>query len=255
VERQRILIVQHDPMTCQIMRVALDAGEQQCVVARNGAEALALFTERHTALVLLDTQLPDIDGFALLHALRVRAYAGPVIFVSRLATLQTRLQAFRNGADDFVTIPFEPLELAVRVDAVLRRFRSAARVAAGAYIRVDDAELNLGTLSFHSDAVGSTRVGPTELRLLECLMRNARVAVSRATLARHVWGHGVTGGEQRVDATVRRVRHAIEPEPTRPRYLHTVRGVGYMFWPAMGVAQCDTPVSDPDRAADDCDDA
>jgi DNA-binding response OmpR family regulator len=255
VERQRILIVQPDPMTSQIMHVALDAVEQESVVARSGAEALALFAERHTELVLLDTQLPDTDGYALLHALRARAYAGPVIFVSRLATLQTTLQAFRHGADDFLSIPFEPLELSVRVEAVLRRFRSAARAAAGAYIRVDDAELHLGTLVFHSDAVGSTRVGPTELRVLECLMRNARVTVSRATLAHYVWGAGVAVGEQRIDAAVRRVRHAIEPEPIHPRYLHTVRGVGYVFWPAMDVARCAAPERAPDRAADDCDDA
>jgi two-component system, OmpR family, response regulator RegX3 len=255
VERQRILIVQHDPITCQIMNVALDAGEQQCVVARSGAEALAVFTERHTALLLLDTQLPDIDGFALLHALRVREYSGPVIFVSTLDALQTKLQAFRNGADDFLSIPFEPLELAVRVEAVLRRFRSAARAAAEAYIRVDDAELHLGTLTYRSDAVGPTLLGPTELRLLECLMRNARVAVSRAPLARHVWGYGVADGALRIDATVHRVRHVIEPEPTRPRYLHTVRGVGYMFQPLADHNGCGTSASDSDHAADGCDDA
>jgi DNA-binding response OmpR family regulator len=254
VQRQRILLVQHDLQTCQIISVTLNDAERQVTPARSGAEALERFSEPETALALLDMQLPDTDGLTLLRALRERLYAGPVIFVSRLTSLESTLAAFRNGADDVLGIPFEPFELRLRVDAVLRRYQLLDPAVAGTVIRVADAELRLDTLTYRSQVTPTALLAPVESRLLECLMRHAGVPLSRTALAACVWGFGFADGERRIDANILRVRRKIEPAPSQPGYLHTVRGVGYVFRPQSSDADV-SPRARGDERTNVCDDA
>ena len=99
----------------------------------------------------------------------------------------------------------------------------------GTVLRVEDAEFSIGELTYSSQVVSNVVMTPTEMQILECLMRNARIAISRETLVERVWGYDFVGETNRVDVYIHRLRHKIERDPAHPRYLHTVRGIGYTF--------------------------
>jgi two-component system, OmpR family, response regulator RegX3 len=234
MQRQRIVVVENDPFTLRILGFVLADEGYQIDVAHSAAEAIAQIIGRETALVLLDMQLPDTDGCVLLRALRVNHFTGPVISLSNRNDLDHKLNSFRAGADDFMHKPFEPLELLARIEAVIRRHRVGDRQTLDTIIRVNDSELNLGSLSYSSNAVTATFLAPTEMRVLECLMRSAHVVISREALIERVWGYDFYGDTNRVDVYIRRVRRRIEANPERPLYLHTVRRLGYVFRPEQG---------------------
>jgi DNA-binding response OmpR family regulator len=227
---QRIVVVEDDLLTLKVLVHVLSDGGYTVDSARTGAEGLAKIVGRETTLALLDVQLPDTTGFAVISELRAEHYDGPVIFLTGQAGIDAKLEAFRRGTDDYITKPFEPLELLARVESVIRRY-VVNRQTLGTVIRVDDAELDLGSLTYSSSAVAPSLLAPTEMRVLECLMRSPYITISRETLIEHVWGYDFYGDTNRVDVYIRRVRHRIERDPALPEYLHTVRGVGYIFRP------------------------
>jgi DNA-binding response OmpR family regulator len=227
--KNRIVIVDDDPVTAKVMRFVLDDEGYETVTVSRGSQAFAEVIGRETQLVILDVNLPDINGFALCQELRARRYNGPIIFITGRSDIQDKLEGFRIGADDYIVKPYEPLELVARVGSVLRRFYRADQQSMGTLLRADDAELNIGELTYSSAAVDPTLLTPTEMRILECLMRNNRIVISRETLIERVWGYDFIGDTNRVDVYIRRVRRKIEEDPANPRYLHTIRGIGYVF--------------------------
>ncbi|MCC6935499.1 MAG: response regulator transcription factor [Thermomicrobiales bacterium] len=225
----RIVIIDADRQSADRMRAGLEDAEFDVVVASHGADACDLLQARETSLLILDTDLPDTDGYTLLSDIYSSCYLGPSIFVSEHSDIDHKLRAFAIGADDYIVKPFEPLELVARVASVCRRYVRAAAASAGTTVRVGDAELSIGELSYRSDAVEPISLTPTEMRILEVLMRNPAIALSRDRLIERVWGYDFIGETNRVDVYVRRIRCKIEPDPDHPRYIHTVRGIGYVF--------------------------
>jgi DNA-binding response OmpR family regulator len=227
--KSRIVIVDDDPVAVKVIRFVLDEEGFETVAVGRASQVFSAVCEQETDLVILDVNLPDIDGFTLCKELRARQYEGPLVFLTSRNDIASTLEGFRIGADDFIVKPYEPLELVARVNSVIRRFKSADRQSLGTLLRVDDAELSIGELTYRSDAVPPTLLTPTEMQLLECLMRNRHIVIGRETLIERVWGFDFIGDTNRVDVYVRRVRRKIEQDPTDPEYLHTVRGVGYVF--------------------------
>jgi DNA-binding response OmpR family regulator len=125
--------------------------------------------------------------------------------------------------------PFEPLEVIARINSAVRRHEKNDQLVFGTVVRVDDAELLIGELTYNSSVVSGVLMTPTEMQILECLMRNSRIVLSRETLIERVWGYDFAGETNRVDVYIHRLRHKIEADPAQPRYLHTVRGLGYVF--------------------------
>jgi two-component system, OmpR family, response regulator RegX3 len=229
--QQRVLIVEDDVITAKVISHVLgDDGFATTVVSR-GRDALDAVANQATVLILLDVNLPDTDGFALALDLRAQHYTGPIIFVTGRGDLIDKLRGFEIGADDYILKPVEPMELVARVRGVVRRFETAQARGLAAHLRVDDAELVIGELTYSSDAVSAVVLAPTELRLLDCLMRNARIVISRELLIERVWGFASLSDTNRVDVYIRRLRRKIESDPNNPQYLHTVRGIGYVFRP------------------------
>jgi two-component system, OmpR family, response regulator RegX3 len=216
-----------------MVRAALADEDYQVETVRTGVEAIADVRGHGAALVLLEQRLPDIDGFTLLAELRARRYTGPVMFVSSVAHVETIAAAFHHGADDYLVKPFEPVELLARVTAILRRRYDRDQLALGSILRIGDAELDLRTLTYRSSVTPPTLLTPTESRLLECLMRNVQIVISRETLIERVWGYDFTSDTNRVDVYIRRLRSKIEAPGRHGRYLQTVRGAGYVFHPAV----------------------
>ncbi|HMM43841.1 MAG TPA: response regulator transcription factor [Thermomicrobiales bacterium] len=225
----RVVIIDGDSLTAKLMRFALEDASFEVAIASRGIDAFDLVLTRETSLLILDVNLPDTDGFALLSELHARRYSGPSVFVTARGSIADKLRGFALGADDYIVKPFEPLELVARVESVIRRFRRADLMAMGTIVRVGDSELSIGELSYRSDAVETTSLTPTEMRILEVLMRNPAIAISRERLIERIWGYDFVGETNRVDVYIRRIRRKIEPDPDRPRYLHTVRGIGYVF--------------------------
>jgi DNA-binding response OmpR family regulator len=140
-----------------------------------------------------------------------------------------KVKALNYGADDYLVKPFDPQELLARLDTIARRFRQSDYQGLGTVLKVKQAELSVGELTYRVEGRAAELLTPTEMRLLECLMRNAQITISRDTLIERVWGFNFEGDTSRVDQYIRRLRKKIEPNPQEPEYLHTVRGMGYVF--------------------------
>lgn len=224
-----VVIVDDDSVTSKVLRFLLEDEGYQTSVLNRGSGVVEQVTNQETDLVILDVNLPDIDGFTLTKLLRSRRYFGPIILLSGRHAITDKVEGFNVGADDYVTKPYEPLELLARVQSVIRRSKRKDQQPLGSVLQVEDAELSLGELTFRSSKTPPVRLTPTEMKVLEVLMRNSWIVVSRDTLAERVWGYDILGDTNRVDVYVRRVRRKIEPNPREPHYLHTVRGAGYVF--------------------------
>jgi DNA-binding response OmpR family regulator len=225
----RIVIGDADRMSVNVMRYLLEDEGYSVDTATRASDVLSAVIGAETALVILDVDLPDSSGFDLLQALRARRYRGPCLVVTRRGSTPDIVRGFDIGADDYLVKPFEPAELSARVHSLIRRFQQTDTMSQGTVIQVGDAELSLGTLTYRSRSVDPTLLTPTEMRLLEVLMRNDRQVISRERLVERVWGDDFAVDTNRIDVYVRRIRNKIEPERDRLRYLHTVRGLGYVF--------------------------
>jgi len=224
----RVIIVDDDSATAQALcRVLGDEGFHAVAFVR-GSEALDDIQRQEPAAVILDIGLPQISGFDVAKELRARRYFGPLLFLSGRDEIEHKLEGFRIGGEDYIVKPVEPLELVARNRAVVRRYQRV-RQRRGDVIEVDDARLSVGDLVYSSDTIPNVSLTPMEARLLEHLMRNRRVLISRATLLEHVWDVRDASPTNRVNVSIRRLRRKIERDPAKPEYLHTVRGVGYVF--------------------------
>jgi DNA-binding response OmpR family regulator len=232
----RIVVVDDDPTVADVVGRYLvrDGHTVECV--HDGHEALRRIAEQQPDLVVLDLMLPGIDGLEVCRRLRER-WPIPVVMLTALGDETDRLAGFEIGADDYVTKPFSPRELAMRVRSVLRRSRAGAPAdALDAPGRPDPGILTdqevLVDLAAHELRVGGKLVQLTsrEYDLLVFLLRNPRQAFSREQLLNEVWGW-TFGDTSTVTVHVRRLREKIETDPTVPRRIVTVWGVGYRYEP------------------------
>jgi two-component system KDP operon response regulator KdpE len=223
----RVLAVEDDPAALEFARASLEGQGLLVLLAASGAEALRLLREDAPDLVLLDLVLPDIDGFELLRQLRALS-AAPVIILTGRDAEAARVRGLELGADDYVTKPFSPAELAARIRAVLRRAGAAGTLHAG-LVRVDD------YLQIDFDerevVVAGRRVAlrPTEYRLLYHLVQNAGHTLPFATILARVWGPEYRAETQYVHLYIAYLRQKLEPDQAHPQYILTRRGVGYRF--------------------------
>ena len=232
----RIVVVDDDPTVADVVGRYLvrDGHTVECV--HDGHEALRRIAERQPDLVVLDLMLPGIDGLEVCRRLRER-WPIPVVMLTALGDETDRLAGFEIGADDYVTKPFSPRELAMRVRSVLRRSRQT--VPADRADGPGQAEQGILTdrdvtvdLAAHEVHIGGKLVQLTsrEYDLLVFLLRNPRQAFTREQLLSEVWGW-TFGDTSTVTVHVRRLREKLESDPTLPRRIVTVWGVGYRYEP------------------------
>jgi DNA-binding response OmpR family regulator len=224
----RILVVDDDPTVAEVVARYLerDGHEVECV--NDGAEALRRALASPPDLLVLDLMLPKMDGLQVCRRLRER-WPVPVIMLTALGEEIDRVVGLETGADDYVTKPFSPRELALRVQSVLRRARGALVPAGTGVLRDGDLVVDVGA---HEVTVGGQEITLTarEFDLLAYLLRNPRQAFSRAALLDQVWGWSF-GDSSTVTVHVRRLREKIELDPTDPQRIVTVWGVGYRYEP------------------------
>ncbi|MGY0070620.1 response regulator transcription factor [Streptomyces sp. QTS137] len=226
----RVLVVDDDPTVAEIVTGYLDRAGYVVDRAGDGPDALARAADHWPDLVVLDLMLPGMDGLEVCRRMRGQGPV-PVIMLTARGDEDDRILGLEVGADDYVTKPFSPRELVLRVESVLRRARPAASPAPGvlraAGLRVDPAARR--TTKHGTELALTIR----EFDLLAFLLRNPGRAYAREELMREVWGWDF-GDLSTVTVHVRRLRGKVEDDPARPRLIQTVWGVGYRFDPASG---------------------
>lgn len=223
---ETILVIEDDPSILQGLTINLQFEGYSLLTARTGLDGLRLAQERQPDLIVLDIMLPQIDGFEIIRELRSHDTMIPIVVLSARGEEADKLLGLSLGADDYVTKPFSVPELLARIRTVLRRQRQA--IPARDTTRFGEVVVNLDAQRL---TVGGQVVVTTarEFDLLRYFITHEDAVVSRGQILGSVWGLDQSVTERTVDNFVARLRQKIEPDPNSPRYLQTVRGVGYRF--------------------------
>ncbi len=226
----RVLVVEDEESFSDALSYMLRKEGFEVSIAPTGTSALTEFDRTGADIVLLDLMLPEMSGTEVCRQLRTRSHV-PIIMVTARDSEIDKVVGLEIGADDYVTKPYSPRELVARIRAVLRRQaggdaadQSPPTLSAGP-VRMD-VERHVVTVS---GAMVSLPL--KEFELLEMLLRNAGRVLTRGQLIDRVWGADYVGDTKTLDVHVKRLRSKIEPEPSTPRYIVTVRGLGYKFEP------------------------
>ncbi len=224
---KRILVVDDDAKTVELVKLYLSRDGYKVLTAYDGIEALRLARESRPDLIVLDLMLPGLDGLQVCRTLRGESDV-PIIMLTAKTAEQDRLIGLDLGADDYVTKPFSPKELAARVRAVLRRLPEEALQRGP--VEVTQGELRVNFLRHEVSLAGKPlNLTPIEFRLLGVLMREPEKVFSRAELIDKVFGYDFEGFDRTVDVHIRNLRRKLEADPDHPRYIKTVYGAGYRF--------------------------
>jgi DNA-binding response OmpR family regulator len=221
-----ILIVEDDQHIASLVAMYLEREGFATIVASDGPRALELVRQAGPCFVILDLMLPTIDGWAVCQELR-RVSDVPILMLTARDEEFDRVLGLSLGADDYVVKPFSPRELVARVKAILRRVRPATSRA--------PAVLSCGELTLDRDKRKVTRCGrpvsltPSEYALLQALMATPGRVFSRQELLDHLYPGGEAVIDRVIDVHIGKLRQKIEADPATPRYITTVRGIGYQF--------------------------
>jgi two-component system KDP operon response regulator KdpE len=219
-----VLLIEDEPQMRRFLRAALESHDYRLVEATTSREGLAQATSRNPDVILLDLGLPDGDGIDL--ARRIREWsATPIIVISARGKEHDKVAALDAGADDYLTKPFGTDELLARLRVALRH---AARIAAPADPVFTVGELRVDLAARRVFASGAeVHLTPTEYKLLTVLVRDAGKVVTQRHLLKEVWGPNAMEHTHYLRVYMAQLRHKLEQDPTRPRYLQTEAGVGY----------------------------
>jgi len=222
-----ILLVEDETTLAETLRYNLEREGYGVLLAADGVEGLELARSNQPDLIVLDVMLPRLDGFSVCRILRQESDV-PIIMLTARQDEVDRIAGLELGADDYISKPFSLGELLARVRAILRRAERQPR-------QTDREVLEAGSLKVDTSGRRAWREGveltlpQKEFDLLACLIRNRGIALSRDLLLERVWGLDFIGDSRTVDVHIRWLREKIEQDPARPRYIQTVRGVGYRF--------------------------
>jgi two-component system KDP operon response regulator KdpE len=222
--RRLVLVVEDEPQVMRFLRATLSAHGYRVAEAGTGQQALLEAATRSPDLVILDLGLPDLDGVAVTRRLREWS-AVPIIVISARGREDDKIQALDAGADDYLTKPFGVGELLARMRVA---FRNAARLGSAGEAAFEVGELRVDLAARRVQLGGAeVHLTRTQFNLLAALARHAGKVRTHRELLREVWGPGSAGQSHYVRVYMGQLRHKLEADPARPRYLLTETGVGY----------------------------
>ena len=227
--KRTILLIEDEEAISDPLAAALAREGFTPLVAGTAAQGLELFESRSPDLVLLDVMLPDGDGREVLRRIRETSRT-PVVMLTARGEEMDRVLGLELGADDYVTKPFSAAELAARIRAVLRRAGEAAEPG-GVVLEAGDVHMNLDTHEA-SQAGEALDLTVKEFELLRVLLERSGKLVRRDELVHEVWDPAWFGSTKTLDVHISALRKKLDDDPAAPRYIHTVRGVGFRFDPA-----------------------
>ena len=227
----KALVVDDEKLIVKGIKFSLEQDGYEVDVAYDGSEALKMAKEKEYDIVLLDVMLPEMDGMEVCQAIREFSEM-PIIMLTAKGTDMDKILGLEYGADDYITKPFNILEVKARIKAIIRRNSKKSKAAQKneRIIEVSDLKLDLDSRRvFEKDK--ELNLTAKEFDILELLTQNPDKVYSREKLLNIVWGNKLheAGDVRTVDVHVRRVREKIEPNPSEPKYIHTKWGVGYYF--------------------------
>lgn len=234
--RRRILVVEDEEEIVRLLRFHLEKEGYKVYSAGSGPEALEQASESRPDLVILDIMLPEMDGLEVCRRLRGSEITAsiPILILSARKEELDRVLGLELGADDYMVKPFSVRELVARVRAMLRRAKHLSSIQDGGQLEKEKV-LEAGNIALYPERHRVTvadricNVTRKEFDLLYLLMSNPGKVLTRERLLDRVWGYEVEVDTRTVDVHVRYLRQKIEPDPAHPRYIETVRGVGYRF--------------------------
>ena len=224
---KRILLVDDEPLILKGLRYTLEQEGYEILTAADGEEALQVFFDEPVDLVLLDVMLPKMDGIQVCQRIRESSNV-PILMLTAKGEDMDKILGLEYGADDYMTKPFNILEVKARIKTVLRRAGSPAANEEKKLIRVHDMEVNIVNRSV---TLGGKEVRLTakEFDLLQLFITNRGKVFSRETMLETVWKYDYMGDARTVDVHIRRLREKIERNPAQPEFIFTKWGVGYYF--------------------------
>jgi DNA-binding response OmpR family regulator len=225
--RVTLLIVDDDADLLCILRRRLERDGYEVIAAESGKQALQALDKCLPDLALVDLLMPEMDGFALAEAIKRRGDL-PIIFLSSVGDARARTEGIRRYAEDYLVKPYDYAELLARVQRVLRRTAGTAPLPSPQVVVDRDLSLDLA-LGVACTPAGTVRLSPIEVKLLYHLVRHAGQTLSVGTLVARMWDYGDESGPEALRVAIYRLRRKLEPDPTCPRYILTVRDAGYRF--------------------------
>jgi len=220
-----ILIIEDEPQLAKVLQAYLEQASYTVSVALRGDTGLTAWENKQPDLVILDLNLPGMDGLDVARAIRKKA-STPIIMLTARVEEADQLIGLELGADDYLTKPFSPRILIARVRALLRRAESAPTPSH--ILRVSDLEINLDAHEVRR-AEKAFDLTPTEFTLLAAMAAQPGRVFNRTQLLEATQGVAYEGYERAIDAHIKNLRAKIEPDPKRPQYIETVFGIGYRF--------------------------
>ena len=224
----RLLVVEDEKKLCDMIAKSLHQAGYEVDTCNDGEEALECARKNSYDMILLDVMLPKMDGFEVCQAIREFSDV-PIVMLTAKGDDMDKILGLEYGADDYITKPFNILEVKARIKAIMRR-TSPERVP-----QVQSSVIEKGDIKLDCDSrrlfINDNEINLTarEFELLEILIKNENKVYSRESLLKIVWGEDYPGDVRTVDVHVRRLREKIEANPSEPKYVHTKWGVGYYY--------------------------
>ena len=222
----KILVVDDEDLLVKGIRFNLQNDGYEVLTGTNGLEAVEKARNEKPNLIILDVMMPEMDGLTACSKIREFSNVPIILLTAKVADID-KLMGFEQGADDYLTKPFNILELKARIKALLRR--------AGAQIQDEPANLTIGSITLNLDSRNAYRSGELadltakEFDVIEFLMRNPNRVYSREALLDTIWAYEYRSDIRTVDVHIRRLREKLEEDPADPKYIMTKWGVGYYF--------------------------
>ncbi len=224
----KVLVVDDEKLIVKGIKFSLEQDEMEVDCAYDGEEAVAMAKEKEYDIILLDLMLPKLSGFEVCQHIREFSDV-PIVMITAKGEDMDKILGLEYGADDYITKPFNILEVKARIKAIVRRNnKNHAKEEENRIIEKGDLKLELdGRRLFIIDE--EVNLTAKEFDLLELLITNPNKVYSRESLLNTVWGYEYPGDVRTVDVHIRRLREKIESNPSEPKYVHTKWGVGYYF--------------------------
>ena len=225
---KKVLVVDDEKLIVKGIRFSLEQDGMEVTCAYDGEEALRLAQENKFDMILLDIMLPKMDGFEVCQAIREFSNM-PIVMLTANGDDMDKILGLEYGADDYITKPFNILEVIARIKAIMRRTAASEPKEENSKV-IESGDLKLDCESRRLFVQGrEINLTAKEFDLLELLVMNPNKVYSRENLLNLVWGYEYPGDVRTVDVHVRRLREKIEPNPSEPKYVHTKWGVGYFY--------------------------
>jgi two-component system, OmpR family, response regulator MprA len=225
-----VLVIDDEGSVVELIKLGLKYEGFEVEAASDGEEGIAAAQRTNPVFIILDWMLPDMDGLEVCRHLRTNPTTRdiPILMLTAKDEVGSRVEGLNTGADDYLTKPFDFEELVARIRAILRRLNHSASAEKSQILQVGDLQLNMAT---HEVTRAGRRIDltVTEYNLLHLFMSHPGQVLDRQTILNQVWGYDFLGETNIIEVYIRYLREKIEDSPSTPRYIQTIRGVGYIM--------------------------